>query len=51
VTAARTEKELPSAALNYLREIEARTGVEVALVSVGAERDATIHLRDPWDGC
>jgi adenylosuccinate synthase len=41
-TKARSLKDLPAAARAYLRYIEKFTGVPVALVSVGAERERTI---------
>jgi adenylosuccinate synthase len=46
VSDARTMEALPETVRSYLREVEARTGVEVAIVSVGAERDATIVRRE-----
>ncbi|TAK26519.1 MAG: adenylosuccinate synthase [Myxococcaceae bacterium] len=46
VSEARTMEALPETVRRYLTEIEARTGVEVAIVSIGAERDATIVRRE-----
>lgn len=43
---ARSFGELPASAQRYLREIEARVGVPLGMVSVGAERDATIVERE-----
>jgi len=45
-SAARTFKQLPKAAQDYLRYIEKESGVKVAIVSVGAERARTIMV-DP----
>ena len=33
---------MPLTARRYIEAVEARTGIEVSMVSVGAERDATI---------
>ena len=41
----RTLEELPDAARAYLRFIEAHTGVPVALVSIGPDREETILVR------
>ena len=46
VSEARTMEALPETVRRYLKEIEERTGVEVAIVSIGAERDATIVRRE-----
>ena len=46
VSEARTMEALPETVRNYLREIERRTGVEVAIVSIGADRDATVVRRE-----
>ncbi|TKD06580.1 adenylosuccinate synthase [Polyangium fumosum] len=45
---ARTMKELPQAAQDYVRYLEAEIGVPVFLVSVGPRRDETIVLRDAF---
>ena len=45
---ARTLDELPGAARAYVRALEELTGVPFYLVSVGAERDATIMIVDPF---
>ena len=42
VSDARTMDALPLTARRYIEAVEARTGIEVSMVSVGAERDATI---------
>ncbi len=41
-------EDLPEAARRYVSRIEELTGVPVTLISVGAERDETILLRDPF---
>ncbi len=41
-------EDLPAAAQRYVSRIEELTGVPVTLISVGAERDETILLRDPF---
>ncbi len=40
--------DLPAAARRYVSRIEELTGTPVTLISVGAERDETILLRDPF---
>jgi adenylosuccinate synthase len=40
--------DLPEAARRYLERIEAATGVPLAMVGVGAAREATIVLRNPF---
>jgi len=39
---------LPGAARDYIRRIEALTGVPVDLISTGPDREETIVLRDPY---
>jgi adenylosuccinate synthase len=46
VAAARAMEDLPRAARRYLVDLEARVGVPVAIVSVGADREATIVRRE-----
>jgi adenylosuccinate synthase len=46
VTQVRHETELPKAVRRYLARIEERVEVPVSIVSVGAERDATIVRRE-----
>lgn len=46
IAQARTWESLPRAARGYLEEIEARVGVPVAMISVGAERSATVVRRE-----
>ncbi len=46
VAKARTIDDLPRAARRYLVDLEARVGVPVAIVSVGADREATIVRRE-----
>jgi adenylosuccinate synthase len=45
LTGARKPADLPAAAHDYIRRIEAISGVPVSLVSVGPERDQVISLR------
>jgi adenylosuccinate synthase len=45
---ARTFDELPAAARTYLRRIEALTGVPIAMVSTGPDRDETILVHHPF---
>jgi adenylosuccinate synthase len=45
---ARTFDELPTAARTYLRRIEALTGVPIAIVSTGPDRDETILVHHPF---
>ena len=45
---ARKFTELPVEARDYIRRVEALTGVEVILVSVGEHREETILLRNPF---
>ena len=40
--------ELPAAARRYIARIEELTATPVTLISVGAEREETILLRDPF---
>jgi adenylosuccinate synthase len=49
LSGARTLDDLPAAARAYVEMIEREAGVQVFCVSVGAEREATIVLRDPYD--
>ncbi|MES0874060.1 adenylosuccinate synthase [Sinimarinibacterium thermocellulolyticum] len=41
--------DLPEKARNYLRRIEEVTGVELAIVSTGPDREHTMVLRNPFD--
>jgi len=45
---ARRFEDLPAAARRYISRIEELTATPVTLISVGAERDETILLRDPF---
>jgi adenylosuccinate synthase len=45
---ARRFEDLPVTARRYISRIEELTGTPVTLISVGAERDETILLRDPF---
>jgi adenylosuccinate synthase len=47
---ARTWKDLPGAAVKYVRRIEELIGAPVALLSTSPERDDTILMRDPFRG-
>ncbi|UDG81065.1 Adenylosuccinate synthetase [Candidatus Hartigia pinicola] len=40
---------LPSAALNYIKRVEALTDVPIDIISTGPDRAETIILRDPFD--
>jgi adenylosuccinate synthase len=44
----RSWRELPAAAVNYVRRIEALIGAQVAVVSTSPERDDIIMMRDPF---
>jgi adenylosuccinate synthase len=48
--AARELGDLPDAALEYLRFVEAELECPLVLVSVGSRREETIALRDPFPG-
>ena len=41
-------EELPASARDYLRFIEEEAGCPIVLASIGARRDETIVLRDPF---
>jgi adenylosuccinate synthase len=45
---ARSWKDLPGAAIKYVRRIEELIGAPVALLSTSPERDDTILMRDPF---
>ncbi len=45
---ARSFDALPANARAYLRRIEAMTGVPIAMVSTGPDRDETILVRHPF---
>jgi adenylosuccinate synthase len=45
---ARSWKDLPSAAIKYVRRIEELIGAPVALLSTSPEREDTILMRDPF---
>jgi adenylosuccinate synthase len=44
----RSWRELPAAAVKYVRRIEALIGAQVAVVSTSPERDDIIMMRDPF---
>jgi adenylosuccinate synthase len=46
---ARTYDALPAHARDYLMRIEALTGVPIAMVSTGPDRDETILVRHPFE--
>ncbi|MBV9511862.1 MAG: adenylosuccinate synthase [Caulobacteraceae bacterium] len=46
---ARSWKDLPGAAVKYVRRIEELIGAPVALLSTGADREDTILMRDPFE--
>jgi adenylosuccinate synthase len=48
ISAARHVSELPAAARAYLARIEELSGASVGLVSLGADREATVGLSDPF---
>ena len=47
---ARSWRDLPAAAVKYVRRIEELIGAQVACVTTGPERDDTIMMRDPFRG-
>ena len=47
---ARSWKDLPAAAVQYVRRIEELIGCPVAMLSTSPERDDTILVRDPFEG-
>ncbi|MFW6066861.1 MAG: adenylosuccinate synthase [Myxococcota bacterium] len=48
IAACKRSTDLPANARRYIERIEELTGCEVGLVSVGADRDATLDLTDPF---
>ncbi len=48
ISNARTFADLPENAQNYVRRLEVLTGCPIVLVSVGARRDQTIMLKNPF---
>ncbi|RJR53184.1 MAG: adenylosuccinate synthase [Desulfobacteraceae bacterium] len=48
ISGARDLDELPGAAREYLKRIEKITGVDLSIVSVGAGREQTIEILDPF---
>ena len=48
ISSAREFGDLPKAAQKYVRMLEEVTGVEISLVSVGADRNQTIVRRNPF---
>jgi adenylosuccinate synthase len=47
---ARSWRDLPAAAVKYVRRIEELIGAPVALLSTSPQRDDTILMRDPFQG-
>jgi adenylosuccinate synthase len=45
---ARSWKDLPAAAIKYVRRVEELIGAPVVLLSTSPERDDTIMMRDPF---
>ena len=50
ITKARDVKELPQSTRRYVERLESLAGVKLVLVSVGAGREETIILKNPFDG-
>jgi adenylosuccinate synthase len=48
ISEARTTEDLPQNARRYLERIEALSGIKLFLVSVGAGREGTIILKNPF---
>ena len=48
--AARTLDQLPVNARRYVERLAELCGVQVAMVGVGASRDATIVVKNPFQG-
>jgi adenylosuccinate synthase len=46
ITAARSFSDLPKAAQDYVKFLEAQSGAPISAIGVGQERDATIVMRD-----
>jgi adenylosuccinate synthase len=49
ITLARTLSDLPQACRNYLKFIEDRLGVPIAMASVGPGRGEDVFLKDVWE--
>jgi len=49
ITKARHNEELPPATRNYIKILQELLGVEFILISVGAKRDDTILLKNPFE--
>ena len=47
---ARSWRDLPAAAVKYVRRIEELVGAQIAMVTTSPERDDTILMRDPFRG-
>ena len=47
---ARSWRDLPAAAVKYVRRIEELVGAPVALLSTSPQRDDTILMHDPFAG-
>ncbi len=46
ITSCRKKEELPKEALDYIKYIEEKTGCKIRYVSVGADREAFIEMKD-----
>lgn len=51
ISKTRAMDDLPPAARKYLKRLSALTGVPLSMVSVGPDREKTILLTDPFEGC
>jgi adenylosuccinate synthase len=49
ISAARTFSDLPANARNYVKRLEELIGCPIVMVSVGARRDQTITLKNPFE--
>ena len=49
IASARTLQDLPPAARDYVRWIEAQLGVQADLIGVGPERESTIEHTNPFE--
>ena len=47
---ARSWRDLPAEAVNYVRRIEELIGAPVVLVTTGPDREDIIVMRDPFEG-
>ena len=47
LTGIRSMEEIPATLMNYIRWIEAQTGVPITILSVGPDREQTFEMRMP----